>query len=372
MKKTLIIAGKLCVGGAERVARDIGVNADPAKYEIHYLVFSDKPGAYEADVEAAGCRVLRMASPSSGYWRYFSALISLIRAERYDVIHAHTMFSSGWAMLAGKLCGVPVRICHSHSIRGFEKRNLLKNSYEKIMRRVILAFATELVACGREAGEWLYGKKEFDRRGKLIYNGISLDSYAYDKTAGQEIRMQYGLEDSFVIGHVGHLAQVKNQIFLIELLPELLKARPETRLLLLGEGDDRPMLMSQVEALGLQDAVTFTGNVDNVGAYMSAMDVFAFPSLYEGMPLALIEAQANGLPCLISNKIPSDAVITDQAVPFPLEPKIWIEALLNAKRDPSGNGFEQLRKMGFDTADMLKTIYALYEADPNGNETDNR
>ena len=372
MKKVLIIPGALHVGGAERVARDIGVNADPEKYEIHYLVFGKKIEVYESDVEAAGCRVLRMDSPSSGYWRYFRALMSLIRAEHYDVIHSHTMFNSGWVMLAGKLCGVPVRITHSHSIRGFEKRNLLKNTYEKIMRRVILAFATELVACGRDAGEWLYGKKAFDRRGRLIYNGIALDSYAYDKAAGHEIRRKYGLEDSFVIGHVGHLAQVKNQIFLIRLLPELLKARPETRLLLLGEGLDRPMLTDQVEALGLQEAVTFTGNVDNVGAFMSAMDVFAFPSLYEGMPLALMEAQANGLPCLISDKIPSDAVVTDQAVSLPLEPEVWKKALLNAKRNLSANSFEQIRQLGLDTADMLKKIYALYEADPNGNETDNR
>ena len=221
-KKVLIIIGKLYIGGAERVARDIGVFADRDRFEIHYLVFESDIGPYEPDVEAAGCRVIHMDSPSQGYGRYFRALIRLIRTEKYDVIHAHTMFSSGWAMLAGKLCGVPVRISHSHSIRGFEKRGFLKNLYEKTMRRIILAFATDLVACGRDAGEWLYGKVAFSKRGKLIFNGIDLDSFAFNASARAEIRERLGLQDAFVIGHVGHLATVKNQSFLLELLPELL------------------------------------------------------------------------------------------------------------------------------------------------------
>ena len=361
MKKVLIIIGKLYIGGAERVARDIGVFADHARFEIHYLVFGEDIGPYEADVEAAGCRVIHMEYPSEGHRQYFRALMKLIRTEHYDVIHANTMFNSGWAMLAGKLCGVPVRISHSHSIRGFEKRDLLKNAYEKTMRRIILLFATDLIACGRDAGAWLYGKKAFARRGTLIFNGIDLEQYAFSPTARRRIRDQLGLQDAFVIGHVGHLAPVKNQSFLLELMPKLLKREPKTHLLLLGDGPDRSTLSERMMSLGLQEHVTMTGNVSEVGDYMSAMDVFAFPSLYEGMPLALVEAQANGLPCCVSDRIPEDAKITDLVVSLPLDADQWLAPLTERERDESGRAFSQLQELGFGVDGMLRKIYTIYD-----------
>lgn len=361
MKKILIIIGKLYIGGAERVARDIGVFADKSKYEIHYLVFESKIGPYEADVEAAGCRVIHMDNPSDGYGTYVRSLMRLIRRERYDVIHCHTMFNSGWAVLVGWLCGVPVRIAHSHSIRGFEKRSFLKNSYEKTMRRLILVFATDLVACGEKAGEWLYGKKAFDKRGILIYNGIDLQPFVFDEQKRTAVREQLDVVGGFVVGHAGHLAKVKNQEFLIRLLPDLLKEEHDTHLLLLGDGKDRSMLKELADELDVAEHVHFTGNVNTVGDYMSAMDVFAFPSLYEGTPLALIEAQANGLPCIVSEKIPTDAVLTDLVTRLPLEHEQWLAPLLNAKRTENCQSLEIIKEKGFDVRVMLDKIYRLYE-----------
>lgn len=361
MRKILIIIGKLYIGGAERVGRDIGVYADPTEFQIHYLVFGPEIGALEADVEEAGCKVIHMNSPDSGYGKYFCSLVKLICSEKYDVIHCHTMFNSGWAMLAGWLCGVPIRISHSHSIKGFEERPFLKNAYEKSMRILILLFATDLVACGKKAGEWLYGEKAFARRGILVYNGIDLQPYAYDTQKRACIRVQHDLEDSFVIGHVGHLAQVKNQEFLIRMLPELIKRMPNTVLLLLGDGDDRSMLMQLADELGVQDQVLLTGNVANVGDYLSAMDVFAFPSLYEGTPLALIEAQANGLPCVISDRIPTDAVLTEQVMRLPLDQTHWINTILEAAGERDADSFEIVKARGFDVSVMLDKIYRLYK-----------
>ena len=361
MRKVLIIIGKLCIGGAERVGRDIGVGADPTQYEIHYLVFGPEIGEYEAEVQAAGCKVIHMDSPSAGYAVYFRSLRRLMRRERYDVIHAHTMFNSGWAMLAGKLCGVPVRIAHSHSIRGFEKRNLLKNTYEKTMRVLIRAFATELVACGWDAGAWLFGEKTFAGKGKLIYNGIDLQDYAFDEAAREAIRTELKLQNAFLIGHAGHLAAVKNQSFLVELMPRILQIKPDAHLLLLGDGTDRDMLEEKLRELDIRAHVTMTGNVSKVGAYLSAMDVFAFPSLYEGMPLALVEAQANGLPCCVSDRIPKDAKITELIRSLPLEPDDWLMPLTEAARGDADRPLEQLRELGFGVEGMLKKIYALYE-----------
>lgn len=363
MKKVLIIIGKLYIGGAERVARDIGFYADPEKFEIHYLVFGDDIGAYELELEEKGCRIIHMAPPGENHRAYFSTLMDLIRREKYHVIHSHTMFSSCWAMMAGKKCGVPIRIAHSHSIRGNEKRSAVKKLYETTMRRIILRFATHYVACGRKAGQWLYGQKAFDRKGILILNGIGLEKFAYDPEKRSKIRREMGAENAFIIGHVGHLAQVKNQSLLLSLMVKILELRSDALLLLLGEGSDRPMLEDTVSRLGLRDRVKMPGNVSNVHEYLSAMDVFAFPSFYEGTPLAMIEAQTNGLPCIISDKIPMDVYLTDLVTSLPLEGKedAWTEALCNAQRHEPARYLPRMKETDFDCSVMLKKIYGLYE-----------
>ncbi|MDO4465982.1 MAG: glycosyltransferase [Bacillota bacterium] len=360
MKNVLVIIGKLKIGGAEKIGRDIGYYA-PSSYKIHYIVWGEDIGDYEKELEEKGCTIHHMAPPSHGYWSFCSQLKKLIVENHIDVIHSHTMFNSGWVMMIGKWVGVPIRISHSHSIRGPEHRSWFKNLYENTMRVLINRFATHRVACGQSAGEWLYGKEAFHKHGILIYNGISLKEYEYSQEHRSRIRQQYRLEDSFVIGHVGHLATVKNQIFLIEMLPELLKVRTNTKLLLLGDGNDKEMLQMRIQELELEDSIIFTGNVSNVGEYMSAMDVFAFPSLYEGMPLALVEAQTNGLPCVVSSRIPKDIHLTDLVQARDLVKEEWVSSLLSVKRIDSELYAQKMYDLGFDTQGMLQKIYALYK-----------
>ena len=364
MKNVLIIIGKLSVGGAERVGRDIGYYADKKKYSVHYLVFEDDVCAYEKELTDAGCIIHHMDPPSAGYGRYYRKLCELIKRQQIDIIHAHTMFNSGWAMLAGWQQRVPVRISHSHSIRGPEHRGFVKNLYEKTMRIMIRLFATDYVACGKGAGEWLYGKKFFEKNGTVIYNGIGLDQYIYDENERNKVREKYGLQKKFIIGHAGHFAPVKNQAFLLELMPEIIRRRPDAFLMLLGDGQIRKKLEEKVIKLGLQDRVLMTGNVKNVGDYMSAMDVFAFPSLYEGMPLSIIEVQCNGLPCVISDTVPDDVFLTDLICPISLKsPKEnWIANICSMFRHDSEKYGEIMRKTGFDESNMLKNIYQIYDS----------
>lgn len=363
MKKVLIIIGKLYVGGAERVGRDIGYFADPERFEIHYLVYGDDVGAYERELAEKGCRLIHMAPPSAGYAAYWRALTKLIRDEKYDVIHAHTMFSSGWAMMAGKKYGVPIRIAHSHSIRGNEKRGLVKNTYEKTMRRLVLRYATCCVGCGRGAGEWLFGAAAFREKGTLIYNGIGLDRFVFDAGIRRKRRGEAGLEDKFLIGHAGHLAQVKNQRFLLELMPRILEKKPNAFLLLLGGGADRAMLEEKIRELGLEDHVRMMGSVGNVHEWLSAMDVFVFPSLYEGTPLSILEVQANGLPCVISDSVPQDVFLTDLLHPMSLsDPKgKWVEAVLGARRGETGAYNRQLRNSDYAVETAMDKIYHIYD-----------
>ena len=363
MKKVLIVAGALRVGGAEWVCRNIGFYADPNEFQIDYLVFGDSVGTYEAELLKKGCRIWHLPSPGSGYRQFYTDVKKLIQENKYSVVHCHTMFNSGLVLRIAKSCGVPIRIAHSHSTRSPERRGRAQELYEKAMRRWILKDATHYVGCGRAAGEWLFGETVFREKGILLLNGIELDRFAYDPAARQRIRKEHGWENCFVIGHAGHLATVKNQKFLLELMPELLKRRPETRLILLGEGTDRPMLKQTVHRLGLEKVVTIPGNVNNVNEYLSAMDVFAFPSLYEGMPLAILEVQANGLPCVISDRVPKDVFLTDLLHGLPLEDAApWADVLLTAKREAPDRYVPKLRAEGFDTVSVMEKIYALYRS----------
>lgn len=360
MRYILQIIGKLYIGGAEKVARDIGLYA-PQNYENHYVVFGEEVGVYEAELELRGCKVFHIPSPSESYPGFLRNLKQLMREYPYQAVHAHTMFSIGWAMLAAKQMGVPVRIAHAHSALR-DGSGVVKTAYETAMRLLIRLCATDLIGCGVDAGNRLFGNRTFKKCGKLILNGIDTEQFAFSAEMRQRMRERLNLSDSFVIGHVGHLAEVKNQVFLLRMLPELRKRKVNAVLLLLGDGEDRTMLEAETERLGISERVIFTGNVNNVQDYLCAMDVFAFPSLYEGMPLSIVEVQANGLPCVISDRVPKDVFLTDLLRPVSLESADeWAEALCTVQRREPERYAEELKRAGFDVQTAIQKFYQLYE-----------
>lgn len=361
MKRCLQIVAALHIGGAEKVARDIGLSCRKNGYEVDYLLFGETAKGYDDELESSGCRLIHIPSPSNGYLRFYRQLRQLIRENRYDVVHAHTMFSIGWAMLAAEREGVPVRVAHAHSALN-NGSSLKKRAYERIMRRLILNHATDLVACGDAAGIRLYGSKAYRKRGRRILNGIDVEAFAYDPAARREIRQSLGLEDDYVIGHVGRLSSEKNQAFLIRLLPQILEKKQNAKLLLLGDGSDRRKLERLTRDTGLTDRVIMTGNVRNVEDYLSAMDVFAFPSLFEGMPLSIVEVQANGLPCILSTGVPKDVFLTDLIRQLPLDdPDEWVKAICGAERTEPLRYSSELCQKGFDSDAVMKKYMDLYE-----------
>ena len=362
MKYILQIAAHLTIGGAEKVARDIGMYANPEEYETHYVIFDEDIGDYGREVIENGCKIFKFREPSEDYREYFRELKKLMAKYPYTAVHAHTMFSIGWVMLAAKQMNIPVRVSHAHSAL-IDGKSIVKSLYESVMRTLILAYSTDLVACGEKAGERLYGKNAYKKRANLILNGINTEIFRFSEEKRNEIRQKLNLQDKFVIGHTGRLAEVKNQSFLIELMPEILKQRENAVLLLLGDGDDREMLEEKVCTLNLKDKVIFAGSVRNVQDYLNAMDVFAFPSLYEGMPLSILEVQANALPCVISDTVPPDVFLTDLIHPLSLNDSRdkWIETIISLKRNNSKDYPQELKNAGFDTQTAMEKVYRIYE-----------
>lgn len=360
-KKILILCGSLKIGGAEKVAQDIALHAPEDEFEFHYITFDPIVGEYEAALLERGCHIHRMDEPSHSYPKFLRELSALLKQEQFHVVHAHTMFSCGWMMLCARLAGVPVRISHAHSSLKTGK-SLIKSLYETVMRILILTCSTDLVSCGIQAGNRLFGSHAFAKRGQLLLNGLNVPEYRFREEIRESIRQDCNLKDAFVIGHVGHLSEVKNQSFLIRLMPRVLCKRPNARLLLLGDGEDKQMLEALVQSLGLEEKVTFTGNVRNVAEYLSAMDVFVFPSLYEGMPLSILEVQANGLPCVISDSVPEDVYLTDLIHPLSLDAPEddWVGKILSVHRREPEQYNHQLLDSDFSIESVMRKLYTIY------------
>ena len=357
--KILIVAASLKIGGAEKVARDIALYAPSEKYEFHYIVFGDAVGEYEAQIALVGHQVFHWAEPSQNYLKYFCDLLALMKEHQYHTVHAHNMFNCGFTMLAAAIAGVPVRISHAHSALD-AKPSISKRIYEKVMQLLILRCSTDYVACGIAAGNRLFGKNA--KNVHLILNGIDMKAYAFSEEKRALVRQQLHLADNFVLGHVGHLAPVKNQSFLLNLMPLILEKKPYAKLLLLGEGEDRSMLEQKIQDMSLEDSVIMTGNVSNVADYLSAMDVFVFPSLYEGLPLSILEVQANGLPCIISDSVPNDVFLTDLIHPLMLnEPKeSWLHTIMQVHRGDYASYTKQLQNSEYTVEKAMEKIYRIY------------
>lgn len=356
--KVLELCSGLSIGGAQAVAASVGLYASP-EFQLDYLVFGDRVGDYEAELTARGCRILHWDPPSRGQLRFLKKLTVHLRREGYTAVHCHNMFSCGTVMLAAWLAGVPCRISHSHTTKEECAETLPRKLYRTVMRTLIRLFGNEYFACGVAAGRTLYGKGWFDRRGTLIPNGIDAAAYGFSRENRALIRAQYGLEGRFVVGHVGHYVPVKNQRFLIRLMPRLLQLRPDAELLLFGEGEDRAALAALIDELDLAGHVRLMGNVRNIRQVLSAFDVFVFPSLFEGTPLALLEAQANGLPCLISEAIPDDACLTDDVRRLPAEEECWVNAIASAERTAMEDRSHILLQHYESIHDSMARIYGV-------------
>lgn len=364
MKKILIICAGLQLGGAEKVAADISLYAPPDEFEFHYLTFEGYANDYGSEIEARGGTVLVWPSPACGYGAYIKRLDKLMRTNCYAAVHSHTMFNSGINLLVARKNRIPVRIAHSHTTKTETTVSVQQKLYEMVMRLSIAMFATDYFACGREAGEWLFGKRLFARKGIIISNGIDTKRFAFSAENRKKVRHELGLtDDAFVIGHSGTLIPLKNQSFLIRLMPQVCKVIPNATLVLLGRGDEKniEVLNREIEDCGMEKHVLLYGETRRVYEFLSAFDVFAMPSLREGTPLSLLEAQINGLPCIVSDRIPNDAFVTDLVQVLPLESEKWVEKICCVVRRNALLYAAFMKERGFDVHETYQSVYRSYQ-----------
>lgn len=279
----------------------------------------------------------------------------------FEAVHSHVFFYSGLVLREAKKCGVPVRIAHAHNAHTGESSSIVRKAYEATMRCLINTNATVMLGCSEKACRYVFGNSSMsDSRTAVLPDGIDCDRFAFDEETRKKVRSEYGLEDRFVVGHVGHLNPAKNHEKIISVFAEFAKQRADAALMLVGDGELESKVRAKVSELCLDDKVIFVGAHLDVERMYQAMDVFLFPSRYEGFGMAMIEAQASGLACVASDVVPEDTNADGRAVYLPLSApdEAWAAALLTAPKRSMGSVDKVRHAFGIEaTVDKLGKIY---------------
>lgn len=310
-KKVLIVTESISYGGLNLASVRFQQYLDKSKFEFEYCVRRSQKGELEDDILSQGIVVHHVPDSELNYFKSYLYYKKLFKQNQYDIVHCHLPFFSGIVLFAAKQCGIKKRVAHAHFSQPYtdtaiysKKKQAVAVVYRIIMRLFLKIFCSVKIACSQEAGEFLYGKREFAKNGIILNNGINTKEFLFDTDVRTEVRQELNIEnDAVVLGHIGQLYSVKNQSFVIDVFQEFHRKNQNSYLLLIGDGNDREMLEHKISALKLDDCVKMLGLRNDANRLYQAMDCFIFPSLHEGFPLTLIEAQASKLPCVISDNV---------------------------------------------------------------------
>ena len=346
-------------GGIETMLMNFYRHVDRERVQFDFLANKPDPGDYDEEINAMGGRIF--VSPGyMSYGKYVAYMTDLFKTHpEYQIIHTHNGSLMLYALRSAKKNGIPVRIAHAHATAvpvGW------KNELKKLMRPMIKYAATEYWGCSDAAGRFYFSEKRWNGRHELIRNAINVGDFTFSEEKRDKIRREYGLGDKTVVGHVGRLAPQKNQKKLLEVFREVHSMAPDTHLIIIGTGELEERLRQYAAELNLTDSVTFTGVQKNVNEWYSAFDVFVMTSLYEGLPVVAVEAQAADLPCVLCDTITPEVKVTDNVRFFGLNelPEVWAEAIVGFKPRKRVSRYAELEKNGYDISSEALRMQRLY------------
>lgn len=360
MIRILHVLGGLDRGGAETMVINLHRAIDKDKIQFDYIIHTTEHQAYYDEIIEMGGRIYvfpafngKNAFELIRHWETFFE-----EHTEYKILHSHVRSYASLYLPIAKKHGVKT-IVHSHSTsNGKGVKALVKAAMQYPLRYQ----ADYFFSCSMEAGEWLFGKKiAHSDKHFVIKNAIDTKKYAYSNITSNKYRHILGLEGKFVLGHVGRFHPAKNHMFLLDVFSKVCEKCPNAILLLVGDGELFEDIKSRVAQLKLEDRVLLLGSRDDVPQLMQAMDAFLFPSLWEGLPLTVVEAQAAGLPCYISDRITTDVVLSKLVEQLPIDsPERWAESLLKREHERFDT-ISNIKNAGYDVyeaADRLKIFYA--------------
>lgn len=369
MERILQIIGGMNRRGAETFIMNVYRKIDRSKFQFDFLVYEDAKQDYEDEIVALGGRVIHMPCRTG-----VAAFLSIPKFRKvikkygpYKVVHMQTLLNSVWPLLAISSSNSAVRMVHSHSTHNKSVMSVVERLYEKFAKFIIRSRTQIMAACGEEAGEYLFGEK-FKDSGIVLNNGIDMDIHAVrDDVAIDAIRRKYNLDGKIIIGSVARFNKVKNHPFMIEIAEALKNAGVNFCMLFVGNGNDEQLIRQMIKGKKLEDVVILTGQQSDIRDFMFAFDVFLLPSHFEGNPVTLVEAQAAGLPCVITDVITDKmdmglGLITKCSLND--TPDVWARAIVGAQKNRCNDVEfirERFRIRGYDAQDTADKLTSIYE-----------
>lgn len=371
MKILYVLNDTLNYGGTEAVVLNYYRNLDKNNISIDFLLHTTQEECDNnklcQELRGEGANILCVTPRKQGVRRNYEEICEVLDTHSYDMVHVHMDCIGAYFLAIAKKKGIRIRIAHSHNtdipIKIKSLKSILHYMFLEYCRHDIRRQATHFMACSKAAGTWLFGKNNMKKnKVYVLHNAINTGKYAFSEKVREEIRESLNLEDAFVIGHVGRLSPQKNHHFLFEVFKEVLKRKENAKLLLVGEGELRNELEGLAKQLNISEQVIFYGVTDRVSNLLQAMDVFVFPSLFEGLPVSLVEIQANGLPSVIADTITSEIAVTDliQRISLNQPASEWAEQILKTDTKRK-NCIDEIKNKGYDIQLEAKKLEKFYQ-----------
>jgi len=360
--RVLHVFGSLDVGGAENRTMDVYRRIDRSKIQFDFVVHIQEEGHYDEEVKRLGSLVFSFPKykvyKSKEYKKYWNTF--LVKHPEYEIIHIHTT-SIAKSILSVAANKVPILITHS---RNSMQTGFLKNMYIKFSKKSIQSKSTHMLAVSEKAARYIYGDKLVNQQNvQIVKNGINASEFKYSESKREEMRRNFNIGEEVVIGHIGRFVEQKNHDFLLKIFVQYKKIQPAAKLMLIGIGPLQEIIKSKVKELDLEKDVLFLGLRKDVKDILQAIDLLLFPSLFEGLPGVVLEAQAAGLPALVSSEMSSEVKITNfvemlelgkSAIEWAEKMKELLEKL--TRRDT----YEELLEAGYDIQSVVRWYETFY------------
>lgn len=352
---------KMDRAGAETFLMNLFCKIDRNELKFNFLCFDASEGAYDEEIRELGGELYKM-KPEVLQGRFkqikkYAELYKMLREHPCDVFHIHTdhAMDAFFNAFVAKLCKIKIVAVHSHN--AYNAHHVFVH---RIFKQLLKFLRICRFACSDKAGKWLFGSEEFS----VLCNGVDLDNYYYQDSVRKEVRKELSMEGKKVIGHVGRFNMQKNHVFLLEIFEKMYKIDSATHLILVGKGELEEEIRNAVRQKGLTDAVTFLGIRNDLHRIYQAMDLFLFPSLFEGLPVVLIEAQATDLPCVVSSNITREVFLTSKSAVLSLEHSAdeWANEtlkMLNTAEERKDNRM-LIRNAGYDISYLAHMLPQYY------------
>ena len=374
MEKILQVTSCFQYGGTEAYIMNNYRNIDKQNFKFDFWFFHEDNSPYEEEIINLGGEIYHGELPKIQRILFF--IIGLVKHMKtngpYDVVHSHVNLMNGWVMLAAFIGGVRVRVSHSHDTSGKDTSNIIKKLYYRVSENMIKLFSTRKLACSKDAGNYLYGNREFSLYGEVVNNGIDICNFINKNAkAISKLKHEFNIpENHLIIGNITRFEPKKNTEFTIEIFKKLIEIEPNSILVLGGvDGGQLSHIKEKVCELNIEDKVRFIGVRKDVYDWLHVMDVYLFPSLYEGLGIVLLEAQAAGVKCFASTGVSKEVDVGLGLVDF-IElnegPKYWAKHILknlNNSMVSSKVIATTFDKSGYSVKSSIKRIEEIYKGE---------